>query len=125
MTGCGGGLSGGLWAAFGAELVAGANLVLDAIGLDDLLAGAQLVITGEGRIDSQTSQGKLVAAVAGRCSAAGVPCVTVVGQDALGADGASQLGLARVVEAGSPETLRSFGQQLGATLRGTSAGVEL
>jgi glycerate 2-kinase len=115
LTGCGGGLSGGLWARFEAELLGGADYVLDTIRCDELVAGATLVVTGEGRIDEQTSEGKLVAAVARRCSRLGVPCVAVVGQDALGRAGAERLGLARVVEAPTLDDLRAVGRQLGSS----------
>ena len=115
MTGCGGALSGGLWACFEAELVPGAELVLDAIGFDELLADASLVITGEGRIDEQTKEGKLVAAVARRSAVARIPCVAVVGRNDLSADRQRSLGLACVVEAGTIDALREAGRMLAAT----------
>lgn len=117
MTGCGGGLSGGLWAAFSAELVAGSDLVLDVVGFDRHLRDAELVITGEGRIDQQTLEGKLVAAVARRCNAGGVPCFALVGRDDLGAAGGQQLGLARIIEAGTIEALRECGRKLAAEIQ--------
>lgn len=58
----GGGAAGGLGAAFSAflnaDLKRGIDLVLDTLGFDSSLAGADVVITGEGRIDLQTSLGK-------------------------------------------------------------------
>ena len=63
----------------GAEAVPGARLVLDEVGFDRALAGADLCITGEGRIDGQTLRGKVVSAVAQRCRSAGVACVAVGG----------------------------------------------
>ena len=51
MTGAAGGLSGGLWAEFGAELVAGSAFVLDAVGFDRRMRAARAVLTGEGRLD--------------------------------------------------------------------------
>ena len=56
MTGAAGGLSGGLWAAFGVRLVPGAAYVLGVLGFDRLLEEADAVITGEGRLDSQSFQ---------------------------------------------------------------------
>jgi hypothetical protein len=117
MTGCGGGLSGGLWACFSAELTAGADLVLDALGFDRLLWDAALVITGEGRIDAQTREGKLVAAVARRSKDAGIPCIAVVGRDELGADEGRRLGVTRIVEAGTTAQLREFGRGIGSALQ--------
>jgi glycerate kinase len=55
-TGAAGGLSGGLWAHFEADLVSGADAVLDAGGFDRCLASAEAVIVGEGRLDSQTGR---------------------------------------------------------------------
>src|ERR1700759_4419930 len=84
MTGCAGGLSGGLWAAFGAELRPGADFVLDLLGFDQRLAAAYLVVTGEGRIDPQSLEGKIVGQIAERCAAAGRPLHVVVGQNGVG-----------------------------------------
>ena len=80
MTGCAGGLSGGLWAQHGARLHHGASYVLDALGFDERMRAAAFVVTGEGRIDEQTLQGKIVGEVATRCRQAGVPCHAVVGR---------------------------------------------
>lgn len=84
MTGCAGGLSGGLW-AHGATLRPGADFVLDAIGFDARLARADAVVSGEGRFDSQSLEGKVVGAIASRCAAAGKPLHLIVGQNGLGA----------------------------------------
>ena len=62
-TGAAGGLSGGLWANFGAHLVSGADAVLDAAGFDALLTSADAVVVGEGRLDSQTGEGKIISAI--------------------------------------------------------------
>lgn len=115
MTGCAGGLAGGLWAHFDATLVPGAELVLEAIDFDAALPGADLVVTGEGKIDDQTLAGKAVGAVAQRCSAAGVPCYAVVGRDELSLDARVRLGLGGVLEAGTPDALRGAAGRLLAT----------
>lgn len=112
-TGCGGGVSGGLWANLDAKLVPGAELVLDAIGFDAALKRSVAVITGEGKLDDQTSRGKAVAAVAARARAAGVPAAAVVGKLDLDPDGLRSLGLVRVIEAGSADALREAGHRLG------------
>lgn len=114
MSGCAGGLSGGLWAWCGAELVAGAELVLDEIGFDGALADAALVITGEGSIDSQTLEGKAVSVVAKRARAAGVPAVAVVGANRLRPGEREQLRLAAVVVAGTSDALEAVGRELAA-----------
>ncbi|HEY8582252.1 MAG TPA: glycerate kinase [Capillimicrobium sp.] len=112
MTGAAGGLAGGLWAFRGAELVPGAERVLDLLGFDALLAGADVVVTGEGALDEQTFAGKAVGAVAARCRAAGVPCWAVVGADRLGPGRARALGLAGVLEATDSAALRAAGRRL-------------
>jgi glycerate kinase len=76
----GSGAAGGLGAALaslGAELVAGAAAVLDFVGFDP--TPFDLVVTGEGRVDATTSEGKAPAEVARRCAEAGVACVVFGG----------------------------------------------
>ncbi|MBS1862393.1 MAG: glycerate kinase [Actinobacteria bacterium] len=111
MTGCAGGLSGGLW-AFGAELVPGAGFVLDLLGFADRLTAADAAITGEGRIDSQSLEGKIVGQIAAACVAADRPLHVVVGQDALGPVAAEAAGIASITEAGTLEALRETGRRL-------------
>jgi glycerate 2-kinase len=112
MTGCAGGLSGGLWAALDAQLAPGAAYVLDALAFDRRLREAHAVITGEGRLDAQTAEGKLVAEVARRAAQAGIPAYAVVGQDALDPGRAHALGLAATIEAGTPAALAAAGVRL-------------
>jgi len=79
-AGAAGGLGAGLVAFTGARLRPGAEMVMVALRLDDRLAGAQLVITGEGRLDSQTARfGKGPAAVARHARQAGIPVVAIGG----------------------------------------------
>jgi len=61
------------------ELVPGVEVVMEAAAFDDKLRAADLVITGEGRIDAQTGYGKTALGVAKRAAAAGVPCLAVGG----------------------------------------------
>ena len=68
-SGAAGGMAGALWAVLGGELKPGADAVLDIFRFEHHLEGASLVITGEGRIDAQTLQGKLPAVVARRAKA--------------------------------------------------------
>ena len=79
-SGAAGGLGGALAALLGAELVSGIDLVLDAAGFDSHLQGADLVITGEGRIDAQTGAGKAVWGVLQRARQAGVPVIAIGGR---------------------------------------------
>jgi glycerate 2-kinase len=85
-AGAAGGLGGGLLAFCGASLRPGADLVLDAVGFDAQLQECSLVITGEGLLDSQTANGKILQAVAERSLAAGKPCFALVGASAEGAE---------------------------------------
>ena len=77
--GAGGGLAAGLVAATGGRIESGAALVADAIGLRAQIEAADLVITGEGRLDAQTAYGKVVAHVAVLCRDLGRPCLAVAG----------------------------------------------
>ncbi len=72
-AGAGGGL-GAAFAALGAELVDGAELVLDLIGFDARARRADLVVTGEGTVDRTTLEGKAPGAVLHRCARLGVRC---------------------------------------------------
>ena len=112
MTGAAGGLSGGLWAAHGATLRSGAAYVLDAIGFDDRMRAAPFVVTGEGRLDDQTLQGKIVGEVATRCRQGGVTCHAVVGQNALEPFQERIIDLASVTEAGTLDELEAAGRAL-------------
>ncbi len=112
MTGAAGGLSGGLWATFGAELVPGASFVLDAVEFDRRMLEARAVVTGEGKLDEQSLAGKLVSEIATRTRQSGVPCYAVVGTNELDAFGARVLDLQVVLEAGTPAQLRAAGSRL-------------
>jgi glycerate kinase len=111
MSGAAGGIAGGLWAYLGADLVPGAPFVLDLLRFDAHLESAAFVITGEGRLDEQTGHGKAVSEVARRAGRAMVPCVALVGEDALGA-GAAALGLESVVQAGDRRALEAAAETL-------------
>ena len=79
-AGAAGGLGAGLVAFTGARLRPGAEMVMEALKLDDRIRGADLVITGEGRLDSQTARfGKGPAAVARHARKAGIPVVALAG----------------------------------------------
>jgi len=83
----GAGAAGGLGyalALLGATRRPGFDLVADASGFSDQVVGADLVLTGEGSLDPQTFTGKVVMGVAGRASAAGVPCVALAGRVEVG-----------------------------------------
>lgn len=78
-AGAAGGLGGALKAFLKAEISRGADMVLDAVHFDDAIKDADLVITGEGRIDSQTLTGKLPYVVARRAALQNIPVVALCG----------------------------------------------
>jgi glycerate 2-kinase len=84
--GAAGALSAGLMAFIGGKIQSGIDLILEYNHFDERLRSADLVITGEGRMDEQTVHGKGPIGVARRARAAGVPTVAIVG--GLGADDA-------------------------------------
>jgi glycerate kinase len=124
-AGAAGGAGAGLMAFLGATLVPGAPLVVEAAGLEDALRGADLVITGEGRVDSQTAFGKAPGEVARRAQAAGIPVILLAGSKGPGWDQLTKIGVSRVLtlmgEEGSEqgaagqnlaELMRTAGQSL-------------
>ena len=76
--GAAGGLAGGL-AAIGAQLVSGFDLVAEELDLDERVEGADLVVTGEGFLDEQSFDGKVVGGVAEMAESFGVPVLAIVG----------------------------------------------
>jgi glycerate 2-kinase len=113
MTGAAGGLSGGLWAAFGARLEPGAPFVLDALDFDARMRAARAVVTGEGKLDEQTLEGKLVGEIGTRTRQAGVPLHAIVGRDRLDAFGKRMIDLQVVQEATTVAELEAAGERLG------------
>jgi len=77
--GAAGGLGAGLVAFCGAALESGIDVVLDATGFDAALSSCDLVLTGEGRVDSQTRHGKALAGILRRAAGARVPVACVAG----------------------------------------------
>jgi glycerate kinase len=107
-----GGLGAAL-ASLGAELVTGAAAVLDFVGFDPL--PYELVVTGEGRVDATTGQGKAPAEVVGRCAAAGVQCVVFGGTVTEPLAGAETLALSGDAELAADDLLE-LGLRLGTRL---------
>ena len=78
-AGAAGGLGGGLLAFLGAHLQPGIQVVLDTLRFDELLEGADLVITGEGCMDEQTVMGKAPKGVADAAARKGIPVIAITG----------------------------------------------
>lgn len=96
-AGAAGGLGAGLLAFCGATLVRGVDLVMRACDLAGKLAGADLVLTGEGQLDAQTASGKTISGVARVARAAGVPVIALPGRLADGPGAIAALGLEEAV----------------------------
>ena len=79
-AGAAGGFAGGLWSACSALLCPGAQVVAELVHLAEEVSRADLVITGEGCVDGQTGEGKLVAGIQAVCAQTDVPLVVVAGQ---------------------------------------------
>ena len=78
-SGAAGGLAGGL-AAVGAQLVDGFDIVATELGLEDAIANADLVVTGEGFIDNESFDGKVVGGVVELAASRSVPVLAIAGQ---------------------------------------------
>jgi len=121
LTGAAGGLSGGLWAAFGAELEHGAPFILDALDFDARMRAARAVVTGEGKLDEQTLEGKLVGEIGTRTRQAGVPLHAIVGTDRLDPFGKLIIDLQVVQEETDLDEIAAAGETLGRALADGSA----
>ncbi|MDO5619167.1 glycerate kinase family protein [Kocuria sp.] len=112
-TGAAGGFSGGMWAQFDAELVSGADHVLDFVDFEGQVATADVVVVGEGKLDSQTGEGKIIDAVLDRVRRIkpNTPVVAVVG--CVDPDlGDYAQNFARIFEATDAELMRQAGRQI-------------
>ena len=94
-AGAGGGLGFGL-SVLGARLESGASVVAAAVGLPNRVAAADLVITGEGRLDATSWSGKVVGWVAGAASTTGRPCLALVGESSVTVGQAAAHGVSSV-----------------------------
>ena len=90
-AGAAGGLAGGL-AALGAQLVPGFGVVAGAVGLEGRVGGVDLVVTGEGRLDTSSWSGKVVGGVVALARRAGVPVLVVAGAVGPGGTGGGPSG---------------------------------
>ncbi len=114
MSGCAGGLSGGLMGAFGARLRPGAPFVLDQLGFEARLAAADAVLTGEGRIDEQSLGGKALGTIAEACARAGKPVHAIVGKNALSRERAEGAGIVSIREAGTLAEIAEAAREIAA-----------
>lgn len=78
-SGAAGGMGGGMRSFFGARMQMGIDAVLEITGFENLAKGADVIFTGEGKIDSQSLRGKVVIGVARKAKKMGIPVIAVVG----------------------------------------------
>lgn len=95
-AGAAGGLGAGCVAFLGGELRSGIEAILDMLHFDRQLEGAELVITGEGRIDSQSVQGKVISGIARRTKPRGIPLVVIAGSADDSSDAAYDMGVTAI-----------------------------
>ncbi len=95
-SGAAGGMGGGMAAFFGSALQMGIETVLDTVNFGKLLETADMVLTGEGKIDSQSLRGKVVIGVARRAKKANVPVLAVVGDISDDVEGAYDEGVSGI-----------------------------
>lgn len=95
-AGAAGGMGAGCVAFLGAGIKSGIEAVLDMVAFDHRLEGADLVLTGEGRIDGQSVRGKVISGIARRTKPRGVPLVALVGDVADDAYAAYDLGVTAI-----------------------------
>lgn len=104
----GAGAAGGMGAAaaafLSARLVSGIDCLMDLAHFDELLAECDYCISGEGRADAQSLDGKVLSGVARRCAAAGKPLIIIAGSLGEGAEGLLDRGASKLVACVGPET---------------------
>jgi glycerate 2-kinase len=126
-AGAAGGLGFGLMAFLGAHLRQGVEVVMDAVGFSERLSGADLVITGEGKLDEQSLRGKTVAGVVRAAKEFGVRVAVVCGRAEIAPDGVR---VASLVDRFGPgpamqdtrRCLETLAQELAAEVGGDAAG---
>ena len=96
-AGAAGGMGASLYALLGAKLRPGIEAVLDLTGFDEKIKDADLVVTGEGRADRQSLEGKVIQGVALRAKKAGVPVTAIVGSLGEGWQGLYDCGIKDIV----------------------------
>jgi glycerate kinase len=95
--GSAGGLGAGIAAYFNGELYSGIDTVLDNVNFDELIKDTDLIISGEGRIDSQSMQGKVISGVSRRAAKQNKPLIAIVGDIDSGAEKAYEHGVTSII----------------------------
>ncbi len=95
-AGAAGGMGAGMVAFFGANLKSGIDTVLDTVGFENIAADADVIFSGEGKIDSQSLRGKVVIGIAQRAKALSVPLIAIVGDIGDNMEGAYDMGVSAI-----------------------------
>ena len=95
-AGAAGGLGAGLVAFTPAQLKPGIEIILDAVSFSAIIADADLIITGEGKIDGQSLRGKVPIGIADRAKNSGVPVIAIVGDVGDGLEAIYQRGISAI-----------------------------
>jgi glycerate kinase len=96
-AGAAGGMGFGMKVFFHSKIQMGIETVLDVVNFNEIIKGADYIITGEGKIDYQSLRGKVVIGVARRAKKAGIKVIAVVGVKGEGAEGAYAEGVDEIV----------------------------
>ena len=99
-SGAAGGLGGAFYAILNAKLQKGIDLVLESIRFEEAIAGADLIITGEGRIDGQTGQGKVISGITAAARRHGIPTIAIAGMVDMDPQQMQECGLMAAYEIG-------------------------
>ena len=99
-SGAAGGLGGALKVFLNAHLNKGIDMVLEAIGFEEKIRGADLIITGEGKIDSQTGKGKVISGITSIARRHNIPVIAIAGIVDMDTDEARECGLAGIFAIG-------------------------
>lgn len=95
-VGAAGGMGAAVFAFFNGSLQAGIELLLDTAHFDEIIQTADMVFTGEGRIDWQSAHGKVPTGVGLRCMKYGVPCIALCGSVGEGAEAVYDKGITAI-----------------------------
>ncbi len=117
-AGAAGGLGFGAMAFLGASVQSGAETILQLTGFEQVVGNANLIITGEGRLDGQTGQGKLLASICRKANQHSVPVVAICGAVTATVEEIRLLGLAKAIQ------IRNPGEELEAAISRTAFALE-
>lgn len=117
-SGAAGGLGFGAMAFLNASVRSGAETIMDIVGFDEALKTADIVITGEGKLDGQTRHGKMVATVGQKARTAGVPVVAICGVVDATAEALDEMGILKAMQ------LKNQGESLQSSISRTGTALE-